>query len=196
MGTIWSGCHDSLFGYTHFIILDFSTDYGYRGVKVMIISAIFCGLFVILTLLAFILAGNRYKLFVEDNKADFQFLFLAPASLYIIDRFNLMQLLSSQIAKIQYKVGIIYSAGKKVPQYTKMFLAQILSISLLCLVGGGVFAVLKGGSTAFLVLALVLAVLIPVLSIRKLDEKMDKRKQDIILELLEFASKVVLLVNA
>src|SRR5699024_10937323 len=33
-------------------------------------------------------------------------------------------------------------------------------------------------------------------SIRKLDEKMDKRKQDIIMELPEFSSKIALLVNA
>lgn len=163
----------------------------------MVISAIFCCLSVGLVLIFFILAGSQYKLFIEENKADFQFLFLAPpASLCLIDRFKLMERLSSKIANVQQRVAILYSAGKKVPQYTKMFIAQIVSVIMLCLAGGSIFAVLNGGDKRFVVFAIVLAILIPIVSIKKLEEKMDKRKQDIIMELPEFASKIALLVNA
>ncbi|WP_054859764.1 hypothetical protein [Gracilibacillus sp. JCM 18860] len=157
----------------------------------MVISAIFCCLSVGLVLIFFILAGSQYKLFIEENKADFQFLFLAPpASLCLIDRFKLMERLSSKIANVQQRVAILYSAGKKVPQYTKMFIAQIVSVIMLCLAGGSIFAVLNGGDKRFVVFAIVLAILIPIVSIKKLEEKMDKRKQDIIMELPEFASKL------
>lgn len=162
----------------------------------MMISAVVCGVIIIITLLLFVLAGDRYKLFIEDNGADFQFEFLAPASLYFIDRLNLMQRLSNQIAKIQFKIGILYSAGRKVPHYTKMFIAQIVSISFISLIIGSVFAVLNGGDIRLVVFGIVLAILIPLVLVRRLDENMEKRKQDIILELPEFASKVALLVNA
>ncbi|SFM23053.1 tight adherence protein C [Gracilibacillus orientalis] len=162
----------------------------------MLISGIFCSVAVGLVIICFIFAGSKYKLFIEENQADFQFLFLAPASLWLIDRTNLFERLSSYITPVQHKVAILYSAGKKVPQYTKMFMAQMISIVLLCLAGGSLFAVLNGGDTRFVVFAVVLAILIPIVSVKKLDEKMEKRKQDIIIELPEFASKIALLVNA
>ncbi|QGH34090.1 type II secretion system protein [Gracilibacillus salitolerans] len=162
----------------------------------MLISAIFSIFAVGLVVVCFIFAGSKYKLFIEENKADFQFLFMAPASLWLIDRVKLIERLSTQITAIQFKVAILYSAGKQVPQYTKMFLAQTISVILLCLAGGSLFAVLNGGDVRFVVFAIILAIIIPFVSVKKLDEKMEKRKQDIIIELPEFASKIALLVNA
>ncbi|MGN8645414.1 type II secretion system F family protein [Gracilibacillus sp. HCP3S3_G5_1] len=162
----------------------------------MLISAIFSCFAVGLVVISFVFAGSKYKLFIDENKADFQFLFMAPAALWLIDRTRLMERLSSQITAVQHKVAILYSAGKQVPQYTKMFLAQMISVVLLCLAGGSLFAVLNGGDKRFVFLAIVLAVIIPLVSVRSLDEKMKKRKQDIIIELPEFASKIALLVNA
>ncbi len=162
----------------------------------MLISAIFSTFSVGLVVVCFIFAGSKYKLFIEENKADFQFLFMAPASLWLIDRVKLIERLSTQITAIQFKVAILYSAGKQVPQYTKMFLAQTISVILLCLAGGSLFAVLNGGDVRFVVFAIILAIIIPFVSVKKLDEKMEKRKQDIIIELPEFASKIALLVNA
>ncbi|MFN7251947.1 MAG: type II secretion system F family protein [Anaerobacillus sp.] len=150
---------------------------------------------VVIVLLLFIMAGQKYKEFIEDNRADFQVLFMAPASLCLIDKLRLMERLSGKLMPLQQKISIMYSV-REVLQYTKMFIAQIISVVLLCLVGGGVLAVLGEGNMAVLVFSIIFAMLVPYLLIKKLDEKTTKRKHDIIFELPEFASKVALLVNA
>jgi tight adherence protein C len=150
---------------------------------------------VIIVLLLFIMAGQKYKEFIEDNRADFQVLFMAPASLCLIDKLRLMERLSGKLMPLQQKISIMYSV-REVLQYTKMFIAQIISVVLLCLVGGGVLALLGEGNMAVLVFSIIFAMLVPYLLIKKLDEKTTKRKHDIIFELPEFASKVALLVNA
>lgn len=162
----------------------------------MNIAQIISIIIIVITALPILLAGNKYKEFIEPYKEEFQFIFLAPAGLYIIDRFKVMIRLSSQLMPIQQKISSIYRAGRKIQQYTKMYIAEIISTTLICLIGGAVFTLLSGGDHLLLIFGTILAVLLPALSIKKLDEKVNKRKQDIIFELPEFASKIALLVNA
>lgn len=159
---------------------------------IVILSVVIIG--AVLTL--FVLAGKQYSTFIEENKADFQFVFLAPASLYLIDKTKLIERLAGRLVVIQQRVAVLYMAGKDVPQYTKMFLAQVVSSALICLLGGAVFALLGGGDKRFIVIGIILALILPAISIQKLGEKTTRRKQDIIFELPEFSSKVALLVNA
>ncbi|WP_078553035.1 type II secretion system F family protein [Bacillus alkalicellulosilyticus] len=158
---------------------------------IMIFTGVVGGVLVLL----FILAGQKYKIFIEENKADFQLLFLAPASLCLIDKLKLMERLSGKIVHIQQRIGMLYG-GKRVAEYTQMFIAQIVSVVFLCLLGGPLFGIMGEGDQRLLIFGVIIACFIPFVLIKKLDEKTDKRKKDIIFELPEFASKVALLVNA
>src|SRR5690625_1452052 len=161
----------------------------------MILSTIFSIIVIVLVLIAMLLAGKKYEGYIEEYKADFQLLFMAPASLYIIDKLQLLKRLSGQLVVLQQRIAMLYS-GKNIPQYTKMFMAQIISVILVSLLGGSIFYFLAGKDALLLILALILAAFIPALSIKNIDKKVNKRKQDIIYELPEFANKVALLVNA
>ena len=150
---------------------------------------------IIIAIFPLFLAGNKYKEFIEPYKEEFQFIFLAPAGLYLIDQLELMIRLSKQFVPIQQKVASLYRAGREIQQYMKMYIAEIISTVLICLMGGAFFTLISGDHLV-LILGTILAILLPALSIKKLDEKVNKRKQDIIFELPEFASKIALLVNA
>ncbi|MCL7748011.1 type II secretion system F family protein [Halalkalibacter alkaliphilus] len=162
----------------------------------MIEAIIFTAIIGSIVLLLFVMAGKEYSEFIEENKADFQVMFMAPASLKLIDKLKIMEKLSGRrLVSLQQKIAVLY-AGKQVQHYTKMFIAQILSVVLLCLLGGGIFALLGGGDKKFLLFAIIFAAIIPYALVKKLEEKTTKRKQNIVFELPEFASKVALLVNA
>lgn len=157
---------------------------------------IFCLMIIIIGILPLLLAGKKYKTFVETYQEDFQFVFLAPAGLYLIDKTKLMQHLSSRLTNIQQKVANLYQAGREIQQYTKMYIAELISSILISLLGGALFALFNGGDQRLLILGIVVACLLPAVSIKKLEDRAEKRKQDIIFELPEFASKIALLVNA
>ncbi len=161
----------------------------------MILATIFSVIVIVLVLTVMLLAGKKYGSYIEEYKADFQLLFMAPASLYVIDKLQLMKRLSGQLVVLQQRIAMLYS-GKNIPQYTKMFIAQIISVILVSLLGGSIFYFLAGQDALLLIMALILAAFIPALSIKNLDKKVNRRKQNIIYELPEFASKVALLVNA
>lgn len=162
----------------------------------MTIAQMISLILIVITILPLLLVGNKYKAFIEPYKEDFQFIFLAPAGLYLIDKLNLMVRLSSQLVPIQQKVGNLYRAGKETQYYTKMYVAELISTVLISLMGGSFFTLISGGDQLLLILGIVVAILLPALSIKKLDEKVNRKKQDIIFELPEFASKIALLVNA
>jgi tight adherence protein C len=145
-------------------------------------------------ILLFVLANKQYKEFIEENKNDFQLLFMAPAALYLIDRFRVMER-SSKIHVLIQKVARVYGAQNAISN-TKMFLAQNISIVLTCLVVFSFLAVANGNDSGMLIFGVFLAVILPIILTRKLDEKIEKKKQDILIELPEFTNKIILLVNA
>ncbi|WP_017471237.1 type II secretion system F family protein [Amphibacillus jilinensis] len=159
---------------------------------VQIISAVI----LVLALLPLLLVGKSYQGFIEPYKESFQFVFLAPVGLSIIDKTRLMYRLSGRLVAIQQKVATLYQAGREVQAYTKMYLAELISSMLICLLGGSFLALVNGGDELMLTLGGVMALLLPAISIKRLDEKVTLRKQAIIFELPEFASKIALLVNA
>jgi len=79
--------------------------------------------------------------------------------------------------------------------YTKMHIAELISISFICLLFSALFGAIDGG-VEIIILGLVLATLLPFLINKQLDDKIKKKKEDIIIELPEFVSKIVLLANA
>lgn len=161
----------------------------------MIALYIINGLIIALVLLLFFLARQKYEGFILEYEGDFQLLFMAPVSLYVIERLQLMKRFSNQLSLIQQNIAQIYGRHQ-VPQYTKMFMAQIVSTILVILCGGAIFFLISGGDVLLLGIAIFIIIIIPLLLIKKLGEKAEKRKEDIVYELPELASKIALLVNA
>lgn len=148
----------------------------------------------ILIVSLFLLAGSNYKTFVQEHGDAFQFSFMAPASLCIIDKLRLIERFSGGMTKIHQK--IIYIHGYKVAlAYSKLFIAQLLSASLLTLLVSTFFGVASGDEAIFY-FGLFLMVLIPLLLVKELDKKIKRKNDQIIMELPEFLNKVTLLVNA
>ncbi|WP_268624597.1 type II secretion system F family protein [Paenibacillus alvei] len=144
---------------------------------------------------SFLLAGQRYKAFLAEYTGKFQLEFMAPASLYIIDRFQLMDRLHTRMNGAHQKIIMLYGVQKGL-QHTKLFMAQLLSLIMLVLLLALGLSIAAEGELILAVMGLLFAVVAPVLMIRDLDTKIKKKKQQILLELPEFLNKVTLLVNA
>lgn len=144
---------------------------------------------------SFLLAGQRYKAFLAEYTGKFQLEFMAPASLYIIDRFRLMDRLHTRMNGIHQKIIMLYGVQKGL-QHMKLFMAQLLSLIMIVLLLALGLSIAAEGELFIAVMGLLFAVITPVLMVRDLDTKIKKRKQEILLELPEFLNKVTLLVNA
>ncbi|OBY77791.1 hypothetical protein BBG47_20080 [Paenibacillus sp. KS1] len=144
---------------------------------------------------SFLLAGQRYKSFLAEYTGKFQLEFMAPASLYIIDRFRLMDRLHTRMNGAHQKIIMLYGVQKGL-QHTKLFMAQLLSLIMIVLLLALGLSIAAEGELILAVMGLLFAVVTPVLMVRDLDTKIKKRKQEILLELPEFLNKVTLLVNA
>ncbi|OEF99075.1 hypothetical protein BHF71_02515 [Vulcanibacillus modesticaldus] len=140
------------------------------------------------------MSGNNYKDFIKENGEGFQFLFMAPLALYLIDRFSLMRRLSRLTIKINQKMLILYG-NKNGLLKTKMFLSQIISLDILILFLSIVFALLNK-DMMLIYFGLFLVVIIPEILSKELDKQIRKKQEAIVLELPEFLNKVALLVNA
>lgn len=151
------------------------------------------GVFLLIILSLLILAGNQYKEYIETHKSNFQLLFMAPASLFIVDRFRIIE--SSKIQGIHHNIIKLYGA-KSGLAYTKMFIAQMISAILLSLPLFNVFALLAEGDITLFIYGIVFIPIIVIGLVKDLEKKIKKREQKIIIELPELLNKIILLVNA
>ncbi|WP_054950899.1 type II secretion system F family protein [Numidum massiliense] len=161
----------------------------------MTIYAILAVILIVALLVLKLRAGKRYDEFVEEYKDGFQLTFMAPIPLYILDRFKLMERFYGKIAFVQQKMISLYGL-RYASQYTKMYLAQVVSAVILCFLGGVVFALVAEGDHVIFVVGCFITVMIPMMMFRSLTNQEKERRHDIIIELPEFVNKVILLVNA
>lgn len=141
-------------------------------------------------------AGKSYQPFTARfDTQEFPLMFMAPISLYLIDKFRIFERFYGQVSIIQQKV-ISLRGNKAALPYTKMFLAQLLSIVLLCFLGSSVLAVLGNGDRTVFIAGCLITILIPVIKVKKLSALVKERKEAIITELPEVVNKIILLVNA
>jgi len=150
---------------------------------------------VLLIAASFAAAGKQYAEFVAEHTGKFQLAFMAPASLYLLEKTSLMERLSRTVNKIHHKIVALYGS-KSGWNYTRMFVAQLVSAVLLLLVIALLLAAVSGGELTLAAVCILLAVLAPPLMVRDLDKQIRVRKQEMLLELPEFLNKVTLLVNA
>lgn len=97
--------------------------------------------------------------------------------------------------KLQRSVQKLYgmrNSGEK----TMLFLAEMLGYGYMMAAGGVIISLLMGGDATGLVLGLGLGILVPIALIKDLHGKVQKRDQQILMELPELLSKMMLLVGA
>ncbi|MGG4221354.1 type II secretion system F family protein [Paenibacillus jamilae] len=97
--------------------------------------------------------------------------------------------------KLQRSIQKLYgmrNSGEK----TMLFLAEMLGYGYMVAAGGALISLMLGGEATGLVLGLGLGVLVPVALVKDLHGKVQKRDQQILMELPELLSKMMLLVGA
>ncbi|MFC0526017.1 type II secretion system F family protein [Pontibacillus salicampi] len=140
-------------------------------------------------------AGKRYEEFVQQFGKNFQLKMMAPVSLFIIDYFRIMERFYGQIAFVQKRMISIHG-HKKALKYTKMYIAQLISVVLVCLLGSFLFGLASEGDMTLFVAGIIFTVMIPYALIQKLSNDEKERRNKILLELPEVVNKIILLVNA
>ncbi|QDY86021.1 type II secretion protein F [Paenibacillus polymyxa] len=97
--------------------------------------------------------------------------------------------------KLQRSIQKLYgmrNSGEK----TMLFLAEMLGFGYMVAAGGVLISLMLGGEATGLVLGLGLGVLVPVALVKDLHGKVQKRDQQILMELPELLNKIMLLVGA
>lgn len=146
-------------------------------------------------ILLFLWGRMRYAEFIHAHHYPFQLKLLLPYSYLLIDKLNLMDKLPDFTAKVHHKVITLH--GRSIAAHgSKWFMAEILSASTLCIFIITLLAVLAGGDSSLLGFGLLAAAVIPMVMVRDLDVKIRKKQQQMIMELPEILSTIVLLVNA
>lgn len=159
---------------------------------------IYMGIALVIVVIYFILSkkvGNDYEVIIDAYKGKYSLMFMAPVSLHLIDRFKLMERLYGQISKVQQKMISLYG-NKTALQHTRMYVAQLISIILICVLGTLMATAITYGDITILVVGLFFSVVIPFAMVGKLSNQERERKDKILLELPEVVNKLILLINA
>src|SRR5699024_11686527 len=94
---------------------------------------IYMGIALAIIMVYFILSkkvGSDYEVVIEAYKDNYALMFMAPVSLYLIDRFKIMERLYGQVSKVQQKMISLY--GNKIAlQKKKMNVAQLISLMMI-----------------------------------------------------------------
>lgn len=159
---------------------------------------VYMGLALVIIVVFFIVSkkvGSDYEVVIDAYKSKYALMFMAPVSLYFVDRFKVMERFYGQISKIQQKMISLYG-NKTALQHTKMYVAQLISIVLLCLLGTLMFTSVAEGDITILIVGLFFTIVIPYAMVEKLSKQEKERKDKILLELPEVVNKLILLINA
>lgn len=150
----------------------------------------------ILLILTLLLWGHkRYAEIIALYPYPFRMKLLLPCSYLLVDRLSLMERLPDFTSKIHHNLIKLY--GRSLTAYgSKWYFAEIISMSLLCVVSITILSVLAGGDISLLGFGFIVAIVIPMLMVRDLDVKIRKKQRVMIMELPEVLSTIVLLVNA
>ena len=141
-----------------------------------------------------IASRDKYTHLIQEFDGKYSLLFMAPVSLHVLFKLQIMERFHSQIAHIQQKMISLYGT-KEALQHTRMFIAQLLSIVLIGLLGSFLLALLQDDHVMFMV-GLMFSILLPAIMVNQLNNKEKDRKNQILMELPEVVNKIILLVNA
>ncbi len=96
---------------------------------------------------------------------------------------------------VHHKLLALYG-NQSIAHDTRMFAAELVSASGICLMTFTLFSAWSGGEWSYAALGLLGAVGVPYLMLKELDLQIRNRKRKIILELPELLNMLILLVNA
>lgn len=150
---------------------------------------------ILVTTIVFFRVKQRYDAYVKEYKGIFRFYSMAPLTLYIIDRSKLLEKHPYILTTIHYRMIALHGHLLAVP-YSRMFLAQIGSISLLLFMFCTMLGALSESDGWFLIYGVVLVIFVPAVMIRDLNQQIQRKKQQMLLLLPELLNKLILLVNA
>ncbi|SEB58832.1 type II secretion system F family protein [Paenibacillus sp. GP183] len=142
-----------------------------------------------------ILGRKKYSSFMNENVFSFKLTFLHPAGLLFLDQTKLMERLPDFTLRIHHKLLLLHGRSNSINR-SKLFYAEQVSAGSLCLLFFNLIAVLAGGDVVYIGLGLFCAMVTPLLMLKELDAQIRKKQQQIIMELPEVLSTIVLLVNA
>lgn len=120
---------------------------------------------------------------------------MAPVSLHILTKLKLMERLHTQVAFIQQKMISLYGSRDAL-KHSRMFIAQLISVVLICLLGSLMLALLSSGDHLLFGVGIMFSIILPTFLINQLSTMEKERKHKILLELPEVVNKIILLVNA
>ncbi|WP_261300962.1 type II secretion system F family protein [Paenibacillus andongensis] len=146
-------------------------------------------------MLLFLWGRMLYGEIINAHTYPFQMKLLLPYSYLLIDKLNLMEKLPDFTARVHHKLITLHGRSFAA-QGSKWFLAELISVSTLCLLILTLLSVVAGGDSSLFGFGLLAAAIVPVIMVRDLDTKIRKKQQLMILELPEILSTIVLLVNA
>lgn len=145
--------------------------------------------------LLFLWGRMRYEEFIQSHEYPFRIKLLLPYSYLLIDKLNVMDKLPDFTAKVHHKLITLH--GRSFAAHgSKWFLSEIISATTLCFFIFTLLAVLAGGDSSLLGFGALASALIPMVMVRDLDVKIRKKQQQMIMELPDILSTIVLLVNA
>ncbi|KRE59531.1 hypothetical protein [Paenibacillus sp. Soil750] len=142
-----------------------------------------------------VIGRKKYGSQLQIQTYPFRMKMLLPTSYYVIDKLQLLERFPDFTSKIHHKCMTLYGRNLS-SQGSKWFMAELISASIMCLFVVTVLAILAGEDSSLLAFGVVAAIGTPVMMVRDLDNKIRKKQQSMILELPEFLSTIVLLVNA
>lgn len=131
---------------------------------------------------------------IEKYKQHFQLAFLAPIFISMTEQLNVAERLSAYIETIQHRMMSLYGF-KEGKVYTFLFVAQLVGSVYVCFFLATVLALLAE-DMVILALGVCLALLVPFVLIQGLNKQLNKKNQQILIELPEVLSQIILLVNA
>lgn len=149
----------------------------------------------VVTLLGVLRNKKVYSAFIEQYKDEITLPALAPFAFGMIDRLNLYKRMPKLINAIHQKM-IILRGSKLSGDYTKIYLAKMITLITLMLFFTFVLVEVSDGGNSNLIYGFLLMIVVSVFLVKDLDKKVKQRKDSIIIELPEFVNKIILLVNA
>ncbi|UYO04776.1 type II secretion system F family protein [Paenibacillus sp. PSB04] len=138
--------------------------------------------------------GDRFKRLMTLPMEGIRLRAVMRPMLYIIDRYKLTARFPLFFFRLQRSIQKIHGQRHSV-EMTLLYAGEMLCYSWLMLMLGCLLTLAAGGNTGLIIGGL-LAILLPAAIIKDLHTKVDKRDQDITIELAELLNKIVLLVGA
>lgn len=138
---------------------------------------------------------SAYKSFIQDHRKQLPAAFIAPVSLWIMEKLRLADRLSEPLARVHQCMAGLHGSKNALP-FTRCFIVKNISFSLLCFAGGTLLAAVTEDNWEILLYTLFLTALIPYALYKELAGQLQKKKRQMLLELPEVMNQLILLVNA